>query len=74
MTADRPSIPDGPIEVAPVGFRPSGEQAVLLRELLIQAGVELGAYDERMVAWVASLDWPTVAPIASWIRRAAKLP
>ena len=74
VTADRPSIPDGPIEAVPVGFRPTGEQAVLLRELLTQAGVELGGYDQRIVEWLAGLDWPTFAPIASWIKRAAKLP
>lgn len=74
MTADPPQIPDGPIEAVPAGFRPTREQAVLLREVLAAAGVELGPYDERIVEWLAGLDWPTFAPIASWIRRAAKLP
>ncbi|MGW6210909.1 hypothetical protein [Streptomyces sp. NPDC055109] len=34
------------------------------------AGVELGSYDLRIVDWLAGLDWPTVATIASLIRRA----
>jgi hypothetical protein len=71
MTADPPNIPAGPIDTEPIGFRPSREQEAILRDLLAAAGVELGAYDERIVAWLAGWEWSTVAVIASWIVRAA---
>ena len=71
MTADPPHIPAGPIDTEPIGFRPSREQEAILRDLLAAAGVELGAYDERIVAWLAGWDWSTFAVIASWIQRAA---
>jgi hypothetical protein len=72
VTADPPNIPAGPIDTEPIGFRPSREQEAILRDLLAAAGVELGAYDERIVAWFADFaDWSTFAVIASWIQRAA---
>jgi hypothetical protein len=71
VTADPPPIPAGPIDTEPIGFRPSREQEAILRDLLAAAGVELGAYDERIVAWLAGWEWSTVAVIASWIVRAA---
>jgi cell division protein YceG involved in septum cleavage len=71
MTADPPHIPAGPIDTEPVGFRPSREQEAILRDLLAAAGVELGAYDERIATWLAGWEWGTVAVIASWIQRAA---
>jgi cell division protein YceG involved in septum cleavage len=71
MTADPPNIPAGPIDTEPIGFRPSREQEAILRDLLAAAGVELGAYDERIATWLAGWDWSTVAVIASWIQRAA---
>jgi hypothetical protein len=72
VTADPPHIPAGPIDTEPIGFRPSREQEAILRDLLTAAGVELGAYDERIVAWLAHFaDWSTFAVIASWIQRAA---
>jgi hypothetical protein len=64
-------IPAGPIEAAPKGNRPHDEQDAILRDALLAAGVELGAYDERMVRWLAGWEWSTVATIASWIKRAA---
>lgn len=71
MTAP-PGIPAGPIESAPVGFRPSREQEAVLRSVLAAAGVELGAYDERIVSWFAEFaDWGTFGVITSWIVRAA---
>jgi len=52
-----PGIPTGPIDTEPLDHRPSRE---------------LGAYDERIVAWFAEFaDWGTFAVIASWIQRAA---
>jgi hypothetical protein len=71
MTADPPNIPAGPIETCPIGFRPSREQEATLRDILAAAGVELGAYDERTVPWLAGWDWSTFAVITSWIQRAA---
>lgn len=71
MTADPPHIPVGPIDTEPVGFRPSREQEATLRSILAAAGVELGAYDERIVRWFAGWDWGMFAVIASWIQRAA---
>lgn len=72
MTATPPGIPAGPIDTCPVGFRPSAEQEAILRGVLAAAGVELGAYDERILRWLAEFaDWGTFAVIASWIVRAA---
>ena len=44
----------------------------LLTAALEAAGVELGAYDERIAAWLALWEPHTVAVIASWITRAAR--
>ena len=67
-----PGIPTGPIDTEPLDHRPSREQEAILRDLLAAAGVALGAYDERIVAWFAEFaDWGTFAVIASWIQRAA---
>jgi hypothetical protein len=33
------------------------------------AGIELGEWDERIVAWLAGWDWSTVGTIASWLWR-----
>lgn len=72
MTADPPSIPTGPIDAEPLDHRPSAEQEAILRSILDDAGVELGAYDERIQQWFAQFaDWGTFAVVASWIRRAA---
>jgi hypothetical protein len=58
----------GPVEVAPPWFVPRVEQQLILAEVL--AGVELGAWDQRMVAWLAGWGAATVLTIASWIVRA----
>lgn len=72
VNTDPPNIPAGPIEAEPIDYRPSAEQEAILRSILAAAGVELGAYDERIVRWFAQLaDWSTFAVVASWIRRAA---
>lgn len=72
MTADPPNIPNGPIGFEPLDHRPSAEQEAILRSVLDAAGVELGAYDERIVQWFAAFaDWGTFAVIASWVQRAA---
>lgn len=67
-------ISDGPVETAPRGFVGlKAQRADLLAELK-NAGVELGAYDHRIVDWLAGWDYPTVATIASLIRRASRGP
>jgi len=71
VTAGRPGtgrVPAGPVEVAPAGFVPQGEQAEILAAVL--AGVELGAWDRRIAGWLAGWDASTVLTIASWIARA----
>ncbi len=60
-------VPGGPVEVAPRGFVPEAEQAEILAAAL--AGVELGAWDRRIVGWLAGWDACTVLTIASWIAR-----
>lgn len=64
-------IPTGPIESPPAGFRPDDEQSVILQDTLRAAGVELGAYDKRIVDWLSGWEWSTVATVASWISRAS---
>lgn len=44
-------------------------QALILNELAA-AGVELGAYDLRIVGWMADWEYSTLVTVASWIRRA----
>jgi hypothetical protein len=70
---DAPAIPTGPIDREPIGFRPTVEIEAILRDTLDAAGVELGAYDERIVTWFAQFaDWSTFAVITSWIQRAGR--
>jgi hypothetical protein len=71
MTPDPPVLPSGPIDREPSDCRPHAEQEAILRDVLAAAGVELGAYDERIVAWFAQFaDGGTFTVIASWIQRA----
>jgi hypothetical protein len=65
VTAGR--VPDGPVEVPSAGFAPRAEQAEMLAGVL--AGVELGAWDRRIVDWLAGWDASTVLTVASWIAR-----
>lgn len=44
------------------------EREALLRRSL--RGVDLGVWDERLVAWVAQWDDTTVRTVASWLERA----
>jgi hypothetical protein len=60
-------VPAGPVEAAPRGFVPEGERAEILAGVL--AGIELGAWDRRIAAWLAGWDVATVVTIASWIER-----
>lgn len=68
------AIPTGPIEREPLPTlgRPipsASEQEAALRDVLAAAGVELGAYDERIIEWLGKWEWSTVATIASWVQR-----
>ncbi|WP_217238679.1 hypothetical protein [Streptomyces sp. AC555_RSS877] len=63
-------ISDGPLDSAPFGFSPEPLQREALFAELDNAGVELGTYDRLIVDWIARWDYPTVATIASLIRRA----
>ena len=51
-------------------LRSAGNRELLARAL-DGAGVELGAYDERILAWLAGWDDATCAVVAGWITRAA---
>jgi hypothetical protein len=53
---------------APGGFVPVEERQLLLAGVL--SGVELGVWDERMMAWLVGWDTDTVLTIVSWIARA----
>jgi hypothetical protein len=64
---DGPRVPAGPVEVPPRGFVPEAEQAEILAAAL--GGIELGAWDRRIVAWLAGWDTSTVLTVASWIAR-----
>lgn len=63
-------IPTGPVDNPPVIFRPAADNEAALLAALDLAGVDLGTYDRRLVTWLASWEWATVAPIAGWITRA----
>ena len=67
MSAARPVVPAGPVEAPPRGFVPEGERAEILAGVL--AGIEMGAWDRRIAAWLAGWDAATVVTIASWIER-----
>ncbi|MGW4023488.1 hypothetical protein [Streptomyces sp. NPDC005009] len=60
----------------PNGKYPStAEREAALRDVLAAAGVELGAYDGRIVRWAGdSMDWSILVTIASWVKRAAEHP
>ena len=57
----------GPGKMAPHNGR-------LLCEALSAAGVDLGAYDHRIVSWLATWEPQTVAVVAGWVQRAADRP
>ena len=68
MSAAGPEVPAGPVETAPPGFVPEGERTEILAGVL--AGMELGAWDRRVAAWLTGLDTATALTIASWVGRA----
>lgn len=61
-------VPRGPVEAPPRGFMPAAEQDRILAGVL--AGIELGAWDRRIVEWLASWDTCTALTVASLIARA----
>lgn len=67
-------ISDGPVETAPRGVLDTKVQGADLLADLKAAGIELGAYDRRIIDWLAGWDYPTVATIASLIRCASHRP
>ena len=67
MSAGGPGVPAGPVETPPRGFVPQAEQAEILAGVL--AGIELGAWDRRILEWMAGWDASTVLTVASWIAR-----
>ncbi len=64
-------VPRGPFEAEPgVSMRDldrSGRRQLLLQVL---DGVELGAWDEVILDWLAMWEHSTLVPIAGWIWRA----
>ena len=56
-------VPAGPVEVPPAGFVPEAGQAEILAAML--AGIELGAWDRRILGWLAGWDTSTVLTVAS---------
>ena len=64
---DARQVPGGPVEVPPPGFVPGAVQAEILAGAL--AGIELGAWDRRILEWMAGWDASTVLTVASWIAR-----
>ena len=61
-------MPARPIQTAPRGHLPATGRAQILASAL--AGLELGAWDRRILHWLAGWDSSTVLTIASWITRA----
>ena len=68
MSAGWPAVPAGPVREAPGGFFPRPVLERVLEDAL--AGVELGAHDRRILAWMAGWDASTVLTVASWVTRA----
>jgi hypothetical protein len=61
-------VPAGPVEAAPLGGYCPPEIRLEAFAAVLE-GVETGAYDRRIVAWLAQLDDPTCRTIASLMWR-----
>ena len=61
------TVPAGPVQAPPPGFIPKAQQAQILAAAL--AGIELGAWDRRILDWMSNWDASTVLTVASWITR-----
>jgi hypothetical protein len=60
-------LPAGPVQVPPPGFILKAQQAQILAAAL--TGIELGAWDQRILDWMSNWDASTVLTVASWITR-----
>ena len=60
----------GPYETEPVGYRPAQANLDLLLQAADVAGVQLGAYDRRILTWLAGYEAATVDVIVGLIARA----
>ena len=68
MTAPHSYIPDGPVEAAPyLGHCPPEVRQEAFAAVL--DGVETGAYDRRIIAWLTQWDDTTCRTIASLMWR-----
>jgi hypothetical protein len=71
-------IPTGPIDREPLDYPTAdyptaADREAILRDTFRAAGVDLGAYDERIAQWLAgTADWSTFAVITSWVQRAGQ--
>lgn len=66
-------LPTGPIETDPIDYYRGRDIAAEISPLLDEAlaGIELGAYDRRIVEWAkGAWDQPTMVTLASLILRA----
>lgn len=65
------NVPTGPLESDPIDYY-RGRDVAEVRRLVDEAltGVELGAYDRRIVEWLKGWDSPTIVAMASLIQRA----
>ena len=63
-----PYVPSGPLEDGPPGgYQPAGVRREALAAVL--DGIPLGAYDRRVLDWLAGLDDPTCRTLASVMLR-----
>lgn len=65
------TLPTGPIESDPIDYyrgRDFSDVSAMLDEAV--AGIQLGAYDRRIVEWLKGWDSPTIVTVASLIKRA----
>lgn len=65
-------IQDPPYDAIPytLGSSAASANEAALREAL--AGLELGAFDERTIAWLSLWETSTVAAVCSWLERTRK--
>lgn len=61
----------GPIERVSWVYCCFSENREAIAEALV--GIELGAWDERVVSWLAGWDGPTVVPVVSWLWRVRRV-
>jgi hypothetical protein len=61
------AVPAGPLEKDPGGFLRGEKRSAILADVL--DGVEMGAWDLRIVGWLSELDTSTMLTIASLIAR-----